>query len=155
MFQEGERTRQKADPADISKAMRRAKHSDVSSIFEKDDFLTPLQIAGFFSRLTAKKTYSTGSEDVERHEANKEKDIQELTEEVMKTFSIQHPIMFEKYNICEIVCQSKLSKFSVGMLQEICTALELDVSSITSKRKKPYMDILQRLVDKCSCKTMN
>ena len=155
VFQEGERTGQKADPADISKAMRRAKHSDGSSIFEKDDFLTPLQIAGFFCRLTAKKAYSTGSEDVERHEANKEKDIQELTEEVMKTFSIQHPIMFEKYNICEIVCQSKLSKFSVGMLQEICTALELDVSSITSKRKKPYMDILQRLVDKCSCKTMN
>ena len=155
MFQEGERTGQKADPADISKVMRRAKHSDGSSIFEKDDFLTPLQIAGFFSRLTAKKTYSTGSEDVERHEANKEKDIQQLTEEVIKTFSVQHPIMFEKYNICEIVCQSKLSKFSVGMLQEICTALELDVSSITSKRKKPYVDISQRLVDRCSCKTMN
>ena len=55
VFQEGERTGQKADPTEISKAMRRAKHSDGSSIFEKDDFLTPLQIAGFFSRLTAKK----------------------------------------------------------------------------------------------------
>ena len=54
---------------------------------------------------------------------DKEKDIQELTEEVMETFAFQHPIMYEKYNICEIVCQSKLSKFSVGMLQEICTAL--------------------------------
>lgn len=155
VFQEGERTGQKADPTYISKAMRRAKHGDGSSIFEKDDFLTPLQIAGFFSRLTAKKTYSTGGEDVERHEANTEKDIQELTEEVMKTFALQHPIMFDKYNICEIVGQSKLSKFSVGMLREICTALELDVSSITSKRKQPYMDILQRLVDKCGCKTMN
>lgn len=86
--------------------------------------------------------------------ADTEKDIQELTEEVMKTFALQHPIMFEKYNICEIVCQSKLSKFSVGMLREICTALELDVYSITSKLEQPYMDILQRLVDKCSCKTM-
>ena len=55
VFQEGERTRQKADPTEISKPMRRAKHSDGSSIFEKDDFLTPWQIAGFFSRLTAKK----------------------------------------------------------------------------------------------------
>ena len=50
VFQEGEHTRKKADPTNISKAMRRAKHSDGSSIFEKDDFLTPLQIAGFFSR---------------------------------------------------------------------------------------------------------
>ena len=80
---------------------------------------------------------------------------QELTEEVMKTFALQHPIMFEKYNICEIVCQSMLSKFSVAMLKKICTALELNVYSITSKRKQSYMDILQRLVDKCSCKTMS
>ena len=55
VFQEGERTGHKADPANISKAMRRAKHSDDSSIFERDDFLTPLQIAGFFSRLKGKK----------------------------------------------------------------------------------------------------
>ena len=96
VFQEGERTGQKADPTEISKAMRRAKHSDGSSIFEKDDFLTPLQIAGFFSRLTAKKNYCTSVEDDERHEASKEKDIQELTEEVMKTFALQHPIMFGK-----------------------------------------------------------
>ena len=66
MFQEGERTGQKADPTEISKAMRRAKHSDGSSMFEKDDFLTPLQIAGFFSRLTAKKNYCTSVEDNER-----------------------------------------------------------------------------------------
>ena len=57
--------------------------------------------------------------------------------------------------MCEIVCQSKLSKFSVAMLKEICTALELNVYSITSKRKQPFVDILQRLVDKCSCKTMS
>ena len=52
---------------------------------EKDDFLTPLQIAGFSSPLTGKKTYIASSVDIERHEANKEKDIQELTEEVMET----------------------------------------------------------------------
>ena len=155
LSQAGERTGQKADPANISKTMGRAKHSDGSSIFEKDDFLAPLQIAGFFSRLTGEKTYSASSDDIERHEANKEKDIQELTEEVMETFALQHPIMQEKYNICEIVCQSHLWKFSVGMLQEICIALELDVCSITSKRKKLYMDILKRLVDKCGCKTLN
>ena len=55
VFQEGEHTGQKADPANISEAMRRTKHSDGSNIFEKDDFLAPLQIAGFLSRFTAKK----------------------------------------------------------------------------------------------------
>jgi len=33
------------------------------------------------SCLTAKKTYSIGSEDIQRHEANTERDIQDLTEE--------------------------------------------------------------------------
>ena len=28
----------------------------------------------------------------------------------MKTFALQHPIMYDKYDICEIVCQPKLSK---------------------------------------------
>ena len=55
VFQEGERTGRKADPANISKAMRRAKHSDGSSIFEKDDFLTPQQIAGYFFSLDREK----------------------------------------------------------------------------------------------------
>ena len=47
VFQE-KHTGQKADPTNISKAMRRAKHSNGSIIFEKDDLLTPLQLAGFF-----------------------------------------------------------------------------------------------------------
>ncbi|KAJ7388427.1 hypothetical protein OS493_037651, partial [Desmophyllum pertusum] len=65
----------------------------------------------------------------------------------MTTFALQHPIMFDKYNICEIMFQpSKLSKFTIEMLREICTALELDISSITITRRQPYIDILQELV---------
>ena len=48
VFQGGERTGKKADPSIVSKAMQRAKLSNGSSIFEKDDFLTPQQIAGLF-----------------------------------------------------------------------------------------------------------
>ena len=70
-FQVGERTGQKADPTSVSKAMRRVKHSDGSNIFDKRYYLTPLQIAGFFSRLSAKKTYSveqsSEEEELERN----------------------------------------------------------------------------------------
>ena len=55
VFQVGERTGQKADPASVSKAMRRVKHSDGSNIFDKCDYLTPLQIAGFFFSLVSKE----------------------------------------------------------------------------------------------------
>ena len=48
VFLAGERSGQKADPSSTSKAMRRAKHEDGSRIFSKSEFLTPLQISGFF-----------------------------------------------------------------------------------------------------------
>ena len=130
VFQVGERTGQKADPTSISKAMRRVKHSDGSNIFDKFDYLTPLQIAGFFSRLSAKKTYSveqsSEEEEPERNELITEKAIEEMSNEVTKALALQHPIMYETYNICEIVGQYRLAKFSIRTLQNICAALELD-----------------------------
>ena len=51
--------------------------------------------AGFFSIFTAKNTYSTeksSNEDAESHEASTNKEIQELTDAVMKTFSLENPI---------------------------------------------------------------
>ena len=83
--------------------MRIVKHSDGSNIFDKCD-LTPLQIAGFFSRLSAKKTYSVEqSSEEEEPERNKliiEKAIEEMSNEVTKALALQHPIINETYHIC-------------------------------------------------------
>ena len=119
VFQVGERTGQKADPTSVSKAMRRVKHSDGSNIFDKCDYLTPVQIAAFFSRLSAKKTYSveqsSEEEEPERNELITEKAIEEMSNKVMKALALQHPIMYETYNICEIVGQSSLPQTSFGV----------------------------------------
>ena len=48
VFLAGERSSQKADPPSTLKAMRRAKHEDGSRIFNKSDYLTPLQISVLF-----------------------------------------------------------------------------------------------------------
>ena len=135
--------------------MHRAKHGDGSSVFDKCDYLTPSQIAGFFSRLSAKKMYSKDQpgdeEEQERDELETEKVIEEMTSEVTKRLALQHPIMYQKYNICEIVCQSKLSKFSVSTLQKICAALDLDIASMSGKRKQPYIEIIEEVVSRCGC----
>ena len=68
VFLAGERSGQIADHCSTSKAMRRAKHEDGSRIFNKSDFLTPLQISGFFSHLTKKKNYTTEKSDDENVE---------------------------------------------------------------------------------------
>ena len=154
MFQAGTRTRQKADPSSVARAMRRAKQSDGSSMFEKSEFLTSQQIAGFFSRLTAKKSCQadTASDDDESVELSTERHIQELANEVLENLAFQHPIMVENHNICEMVSQSKLTKLSLKTLQDICISLEIDVSTISGKRKQPYMSLLEEVVDSCSCK---
>ena len=156
-FQVGERTGQKADPTSVSKAMRRVKHSDGSNIFDKRYYLTPLQIAGFFSRLSAKKTYSveqsSEEEEPEKNELITEKAIEEMFNEVTKALALQHSIIYETYNICEIVGQSRLAKVSIPTLQNICAALELDVASMTGQRKQQYMEIIEGVVARCGCKT--
>ena len=53
---------------------------------------------------------------------------------------------FQSYNICEMAATSKLSKFSIAMLEEICKYFEPD--TIKQKRKKPYIDLLDTYV-KC------
>ena len=75
--------------------------------FDKGDFLLPTQKSRIFSSFTAKNTHSTensGNEDAESREASTDKEIQELTDAVMKTFSLENPIMFDKYNISANSC---------------------------------------------------
>ncbi|CAH3140527.1 unnamed protein product [Pocillopora meandrina] len=50
VFQEREHTSKKADPSIISKAMRRAKLSNGSNIFQKDDFFTADSRIIFFAQ---------------------------------------------------------------------------------------------------------
>ena len=67
--------------------------------------------------------------------------------------SIQHvhPILYNDYSICELVKNSKLSNFSIKVLNDICTSFGLDTSQVNVKRKKPYVDTLTSLVMGCQC----
>jgi len=159
VFKIGEQTGKKADPSNVSKSMRKVRNVDGSSRFDSSSYLTAQQVASFFSRLASKKVVqadeSEDEEDVHAEEMNKihEQNIQDLSNEVMAEISPQHPIMYDTHNICEIVACSKLTKFSVQMLQDICNFYELDISTINHnvKRKKPYIDLLTKLVGSCSC----
>lgn len=107
--------------------------------------------------MSAEKTYSVDQsseeEELERNELITEKAIEEMSNEVTKALALQRPIMYETYNICESVDQSKLAKFSIRTQQKICAALELDVTSMTGKCKQPYMEIIEGVVARCGCKT--
>ena len=83
-----------------------------------------------------------------------EQSIEELSKKVVEEISIQHPVMYDTHNIWELVACSKLSKFSVQMLRDMCNFYELDISSINIKRKKPFLELLKCLVQGCSCNSV-
>ena len=125
------------------------------AFFDAGKFLTPQQIANFFSRLSAKRVLPTDDEaeiQEDLREATEEKNLQDLSKQVLNEVSIQHPIMYDTYNLCDCVSKSKLDKFSISVLQDICGSFQLDTSDIGQRRKKPYIELIVNLVEKCSSK---
>ena len=69
----------------------------------------------------------------------------------MREVSLEHPIVYDCYNICDLISSFKLSSFSVQMLKEFCNFFEIDTSRVKVKRKKPYLDLLVAFGKDCSC----
>ena len=65
-----------------------------------------------------------------------EKEFDQVRQEIMHEIAIQHPIIYGSYNICQITLTSKLSNFSIAMLQDICKQFEINTSAIKQRRKK-------------------
>ena len=100
---------------------------------------TKFQVQGFFSRLSARQRL-TGRKEITRDEVND--DLDEETEEehasrqdenvfdeihdaVVSETGVIHLVMYNVYNLCEMVAENKLSSVKVKMLREICTYFEI------------------------------
>ena len=107
----------------------------------------------FFSRETAKKksTQDVETETQEDQQAvERETSQQDLQKDVTDSISICHPILYGNYNLCDYASNKKSDKLSILLLQDICTSLQLDIFNIKVKRKKPYIMLIEFLVEKCS-----
>lgn len=86
-----------------------------------------------FSRLASKKIPRENDlEDVEI--ALREADMDALLNEASRELSLSHPIVFEKYNLCELALKDKLNKFSIPVLMNMCISFGFDISDIAGKR---------------------
>ncbi len=83
----------------------------------------------------------------------KESEFHQMWLDILNEISINHPILYDAYNICELASRNKLTKFSISMLKQICAQFDLDTSGVKQTRKKPYIDILTNLVKSCSCQS--
>ena len=137
----------------LQRAMMAARDSEGNRLFTSTEVLTSQQVASFFSRLAAKRRLPdvTSGSDEEADDAETESALQELSNAVMREVSLALPIVYDCYNICDLISSSKLSSFSVQMLREFCNFFEIDTSHVKVRRKKPYLDLLVPFGKDCPC----
>lgn len=120
--------------------------SNGNRLFSSSEFLMSQQVSSFFSRLSSKRKL----EDDEMMESNfeenqnveNEKAFDEFRSEVLQEVALTHPICYDRYNICELIANSKLTIFAIQMLKYIFEHSDISITDIKVKRKAPYTDKL-------------
>ena len=109
----------------VAKCMMTARDSSENHLFTSSEFLTSQlqQLSSFFSRLSSKHYVQDQVDDSnikeDQHTAS-EKVFGVLRSEVLQEVAPSHPIYYDSFNICELTEKSKLNKFSIQMLRDIC-----------------------------------
>ena len=66
--------------------------------------------------------------DKDYEAAENEEALATLPNEVLEHIQLKHPVMYDAYNLCELVTSQKLiSKFKISKLSEICRSFKLEV----------------------------
>jgi len=149
-FNIGQVTGKKMDGDSVAKEMRRALGPNGERLFKVSEFLSSQQISSYFSRLAAKSRQQ--SEDIDDIQAAEEEtNFCDVREGAVLTIQLQHPIVFNQFDICKMAAEDSLKQLKLAMLQEICQSLELDVPVPPKRRKAPYLSLLEEATSRCSC----
>ena len=148
-FTIGQTNGRKLDGDIVSREMRRARGPDGVRLFKVSEFLTPQQCTSYFSRLAAKVRRQT-SEDAEIQAVLEEENFT-MARETILSITLQHPITYDQYDICAMAKGGSLERLKLGMLQNICQQLELEVPPKPVRRKALYVDLLKKAFNSCTC----
>ena len=64
---------------------------------------------------------------------------------------VEHPIVYDQYDICAMVKNSTLKSLKLGLLQLLCESFELETPTPKLRKKAPYIALLEQMVSSCSC----
>ena len=150
-FTIGQSTGRKVDASLVARDMRRAHSSNGERLFKSTEFLTSQQISSYFSRLSATTRQQTHEVDITAIE--EEINFSAARDKAMATVTLQHPILFDQYNICAMAEEDTLKSLKVSLLQVICQGLNLDIPNPPIRRKAPYLKLLKEAISDCSCQS--
>ncbi len=137
-FDVGEITGNKSDPEQVSIDMRNARDENNVRLFERECWLTKLQIQGFFSRLAATRRRHQFAATESNVSENNDETIDclveearhaDLMKEIDNTLNLKHPVIYDIYDLCCYVREEKLKSFNVPMLKKMCTHFEISFRS--------------------------
>ena len=129
---------EKLHPKIIAKERRRALGSDGKRQFKATGFLRVHSRSSIFGGLDAtdKDIFATAEE------AN----FQEARGVILTAMNLEHPIVYDQYNICAVVCNT-LKNLKTGLLRMLCKKLNLKVSVGARRKKYSHKEALTGLPD--------
>lgn len=152
-FNIGQSTGRKVDASLVARDMRRARGSNSERLFKSTEFLTSQQISSYFSRLSATTRQQTLTHEANLTAIEDEINFSMARDQVMATVTLQHPIVFDQYNICAMAEEDTLKSLKVSLLQVICHGLSLDIPDQPIRRKAPYLKLLKEAISNCGCQS--
>ena len=154
-FDAGEESGCKADPHQVAIDMRNARNKGNARLFSREEWLSRNQIQAYFSRLSVLKrkqgSAATPPQVVQddMHDVVEEEEWLQQVDEVYDKLSVQHPIYYDSYNLCDLCKIQKLGSFNVEMLKSICSHFEISFKS--RDRKHQLIEKLAAMIAECSC----
>ena len=146
----GQTTGWKLDAEMVAREMRRALGPDGKRLFQASEFLAASQVASFFSRQSAAARQSVPDEmDIQ---ASQEEINFNQAKDAVQTIQLQHPLVYDQYNLCAMAMEGTLKNLKLSMLQRVCEDLELDIPLPPIRRKAPYLALLEDITNKCTCR---
>eukprot|EP00058_Branchiostoma_floridae_P002763 XP_002588251.1 hypothetical protein BRAFLDRAFT_124704 [Branchiostoma floridae] len=126
----------------------------VEPSLEVQDFLTGQQVSSYFSRLAAKRRKpSEDSEEEEQQDTTAiESSNSRIQEAIITNVQLCHPVLYDPYNLCDLAKMGNLYEIGIEPLKSICQHFDVDVSSITDRRRKAaFVAKLREYLSFCSC----
>ena len=158
-FNEGVRTGNTADPAQVAHEIRHEKDSSQNLEFLPSEWRSQRQVANFFGRLSSLQRHTelitpSGVSELDEDMWEEENNRREVRRAVYDVLDIGHPLIYQDQDLCSLAKKHKLSKFKLKELEEICSEFEVEPVG-TKLRKATFIKPLQVFIEQCSCSKEN
>ena len=108
--------------------MRRARDESGARLFRIEKFLMPQQITAFFSRLAVQSRQQVDEGEIHEEDISaivEESNFDDVRKNVNQNVNLQHPIIVDQYDVCQLVHNKELQKITIGMMEKLCLELGL------------------------------